>query len=189
MHFMAIVEHRLPQRYVYIPVLATGGPVPEPSDDVEACPAALVAAATGLFPADVQVSLSHVAWSNTLLPVPPTEVDVRHRGVWQVAQHTGWLRQRDGSWWPLVTYEADGAVWTRAVRATHVRRLGAGVAAVPAPRAGSIRATPCPVMALDGQLADWRPALGRGQRLAQVIAPREPSGPTLIEHTDRSSRA
>ena len=145
MQFVAIVENRPMHRYVYIPVLATGGPVTDLGDDVEAYAVALVATATGLPAADVQVSLSHVAPGNTLLPAPPTEVDVRHEGAWRVAQHTGWLRQWNGSWWPLVAYEADGAMWTRTVRASCVRRLAAGVTAVPAPRADELRATPCPV--------------------------------------------
>jgi hypothetical protein len=142
MQFLAIVENRPMHRYVYIPALATGGPVPEPSDDVEAHAVARVAAATGLPAADVHVSLAHVVLGNTLLPAPPTEVDVRHQGTWRVAQHTGWLRQWDGAWWPLVAYEADGAMWTRAVRASCVRRLGASATAAPAPRARE-RATPC----------------------------------------------
>jgi hypothetical protein len=145
MQFLAIVENRPMHRYVYIPALATGGPVPGVNDDVEACAVALVASAIGLPEDTVQVSLSHVALGNTLLPTPPTEVDVQHRGAWRVAQHTGWLRQWDGAWWPLVAYEADGAMWTRPVRASCVRRLGGGVAAAPAPRAGALRAAPCAV--------------------------------------------
>jgi steroid 5-alpha reductase family enzyme len=125
MHFVAIVERRPAHRYLYIPALASGGPVPEPDGDVAACAVALAVAVTGLAEADVQVSLCHAAPGTTLLPASGTEVEVRHKGIWRAARHTGWLRQWSGSWWPLVAYPADGAMWTRAVRASCMRSPGA----------------------------------------------------------------
>ncbi len=133
MQFVAIVEHRPMHWYVHIPGLATGGPVPE-LKDVQACAVALAAAATGLPAADVQVSLSHAVPGNTLLPALPTEVEVRHKGIWRAAQQTGWLREWSGSWWPLVEYAADGAMWTRGVRVSRFRQPGLPVDAVPEPR-------------------------------------------------------
>src|SRR5688572_11706315 len=54
--FVAIVERSLTDWHVDIPALAIGGPVPEPYD-VQAFAVALVAAATGLPAAGVEVSL------------------------------------------------------------------------------------------------------------------------------------
>jgi hypothetical protein len=134
--FVAIVEQRLMHRHVYIPALGVGGPVPE-LDDVHASAVALAAAATGLPAADLEVSLCTAVPRDTVLPASPSDVEVRHRdGIWHTAQHTGWLRQWGGSWWPLVSYAAEGAMWTRAVRASCVRQFDADVPAIPAPRVG-----------------------------------------------------
>jgi hypothetical protein len=133
MQFAAIVEQRPKHAYVHIPALSTGGPVPDPND-VQACADELAAAATGLPAADVQVSLSHAVPGNALLPVSPTEVEVRHKGIWRAARHTGWLREWTGLWWPLVEYTADSATWKRAVHVSSFRQPGLPVHAVPEPR-------------------------------------------------------
>lgn len=136
MQLMVIVARRPMDRYVYIPELDTGGAVSEWHDDVQAYAIALAAAATGLPSSDLQVSLLHAMPGEVLLAAPPTEVEVRHEGSWRAAQHTGWSRQWSGSWWPVVAYAADGAMWTRTVRASRVRRLHVEVPTVPDPRAG-----------------------------------------------------
>ncbi len=143
MQFAAIVERCPKYWYVHIPGLATGGPVPE-LNDVQACAVALAAAAAGLPAADVQVSLSHAVPGNTLFPVSPTEVEVRHKGIWRAAQHTAWLREWSGSWSPLVEYAADGAMWKRAIHVSRFRQPGPPVHAVPEPRGGdrTARSTP-----------------------------------------------
>ncbi len=135
MEFVAIVERSLTDWHVDIPALAIGGPVPEPYD-VQAFAVALVAAATGLPAAGVEVSLYSTVRGHDLLPTRPTEVEGRHNdGFWRTAEHTGWLRQRDGSWRALVSYAADGAVWRRAVHVSSFRQPDVEVPAVPAPRA------------------------------------------------------
>jgi hypothetical protein len=119
--FVAIVERRLMHWFVYIPAFASSGSVPEPND-VQAFATALVTAATRLFPGDVQISLQVARTTDMLLPTSPTEVEVRHiDGIWRAAQHKGWLRQRDGSWKPLICYLAHGAVWERVVHASCYR--------------------------------------------------------------------
>lgn len=131
MEFVAIVERRLLEWHVYLPLLATGGPVPAPND-VQSYATALVTAATGRAPADVQITVQLAVQADTVLRTSPTDVETRHQdGTWRVAQHVGWLRQRDGSWKPLVCYTADGVTWQRAVHAAHLRPRDAEV---PAPR-------------------------------------------------------
>jgi hypothetical protein len=133
MQFTAIVERRLLQWYLYLPTLGTEGPVSDPND-VQASADALAAAATGLSPADVQVSLHLSVQSNTVLPAPPTDAEVQHTdGSWRAAQQTGWVRLSDTSWRVLVGYVAEGATWKHAI---HTSRLRHPQAAIPAPRAG-----------------------------------------------------
>ena len=142
MQFVAIVERRLMQWYVYIPALGSGGSVPGPND-VQAFATALVTAATSLLPGDIQISLHSARTTDMLLPTSPTEVEVRHKdGIWRAAKHKGWLRQRDGSWKPLISYPAHGAVWERVVDASCFRRASLKVAAVPTSRgsAGTVGA-------------------------------------------------
>lgn len=156
MQFVAIVERRLMQWYVYIPALASGGSVPEPND-VQAFTTALVTAATSLSPGDVQLSLHLARTTDTLLPTSPTEVEIRHNdGIWRAAQHKGWLRQRDGSWKPLISYPARGAVWERVVHASCFREatsepppfsVGVGRHAAPAQRDGGVAPRRAPTAA------------------------------------------
>lgn len=134
MQFVAIVERHLLQWSVYLPDLAVGGPVPEPND-VHASAVALVTAATGVPPRDVQVAVHLAVVGDTVLPAPPTDVEVRHTdGSWRGAEHVGWIRRRDGSWRPLVRYAADGATWERAVHASCLRRPEPDAVAVPTAR-------------------------------------------------------
>ena len=131
MHFAAIVEQRPKHWYVYLPALATEGPVSELAD-AQARAREWVATATGLPAADVLISLSHAVPGSALVPVPPTEADVRHKGTWVPAQHIGWLREWSGSWLPLVEYAADGATWKRAVQPSCFRLPGLTVPDGPA---------------------------------------------------------
>ena len=134
MRFAAIVERRLNHWQLYIPSLGTGGSVPE-TNDVQASAISLAAAATGLPAADLQVQLHVARQGETVVSTSPTTVEARHTdGRWRTAELTGWLRQWNGAWWPLVSYAADGATWTRAVRASRVRQLDLELSAVPAPR-------------------------------------------------------
>ena len=134
MQFVAIVERRPMHWYVDIPALASGGAVPEPND-VQAFATALVTAATSLPPGDVQIALHAARTTDTLLPISPTEVEIRHTdGIWRAAHHKGWLRQRDGSWKPLISYPAHGAVWERVVDSSCFRMANLRVAAVPESR-------------------------------------------------------
>lgn len=151
-HFVAIVERRLMQWYVSIPALACSGPVPEP-DDAQACATALVTAATSLSPGDVQISFQSARATDTLLPTSPTDVKVRHTdGVWRAAQQKGWLRQRDGSWKPLVSYPAHGTVWERVVDASCFRKAGVKVA-LPLPRSTAVGGPSEPVVQDEGAVA------------------------------------
>jgi hypothetical protein len=95
----------------------------------------------------VQVHLYSAGPGETVVWTSVAEVEVRHNGVWCAAEHTGWLRQWNGSWWPLVCYTADGAMWTRAVRPSCVRQLDADLPAVPAPR---VRGEPTRLARLGG---------------------------------------
>ena len=133
MQYVAIVERRLLGWYIYLPALGTEGSVPQPND-VHASAHALAAAATGLSPSEVQVSLHLSVQSNTVLPAPPMDVEVQHTdGTWRAAQQSGWVRQPDRSWRALVDYPADGATWKRAI---HTSRLRQPQAAISAHRAG-----------------------------------------------------
>jgi hypothetical protein len=147
--FVAIVERRLMQWYVYIPALASGGSVPE-LDDVQAFANALVTAATSLSPGDVQISVHVARTTDTLLPTSPTDVEVRHNdGIWRTAQHKGWLRQRDGSWEPLISYPAHGVVWERVVHASCFRKAGLeGV--LPFPRSTPVAGPSAPTVRDNG---------------------------------------
>lgn len=134
MQFVAIVERHLLQWSVYLPDLAVGGPVPEPND-VHASATALVTAATGVPPQDVQIAVHLAVVGDTVLSAPPTDVEVRHTdGSWREAEHIGWIRRRDGSWRPLVRYAADGARWERAVHASCLRQLDPDLVTVPTAR-------------------------------------------------------
>lgn len=135
MHFAAIVERRLPHWYVHIPALGIGAPIPEPSD-VQASAVALAAATTGVSTADLQVRLHLAGPGETVVPTSVTDVEVRHNdGTWFAAEQTGWVRQWNDSWWALVFYPADGAMWTRAVRPSSIRDCSVDASAVPVPRA------------------------------------------------------
>jgi hypothetical protein len=128
--FVAIVERRLLNWHVCIPVLVSGASVPD-LDDVESCATAVVTAATGLVPDDVQISVHRAVQSDTVVRISPMDVEIRHSdGTWRVAQHIGVVRPRDGSWKPLVRYVADGATWERAVHVSRFRRPTPDVAAV-----------------------------------------------------------
>jgi hypothetical protein len=133
-NFVAIVERRTTHRYVHIPAFDTCGALPH-LDEPQPLAIALVAAATGLPAADIQVSLLHAALGETVVSTPPVDVEVLHDdGAWHAARQTGWLRQWHGSWGPLVAYTADGTTWTRAVRISRVRPPLDGVSTVPPPR-------------------------------------------------------
>ena len=141
MKFVAIVERRLLQWYVQIPALASGGSVPE-SHDVQAFATTLVTAATSLSPEDVQISLQVARATDTLLRTSPTDVEIRHNdGIWRPAQQKGWLRQRDGSWEPLISYPAHGVVWERVVHPSRFRKAGAK-GAVPYARSTAVAGQP-----------------------------------------------
>lgn len=149
MQFVAIVERRSTQWYVSIPALASGGSVPEP-DDVQRCATALVTAATSLSPEDVQISFHSARATDTLLPTSPAAVEIRHNdGMWRAAEHKGWLRQWDGSWKPLISYAAHGAVWERVVDASCFRKAS-GKGAVPFPRSTAVAGRSAPVVRDDG---------------------------------------
>jgi len=137
-HVVAILEKRVLHWYVYLPTLGCGSAVPEPGG-AQATAVTLVSAVTGLPEADVLVSLRHTHVADTLLPTPPSDVEVRHSdGTWRAARHVGWLRPRDGSWKPLVAYTADGAQWERAVHASHFREPARESAEIPLPRTGRV---------------------------------------------------
>jgi hypothetical protein len=130
-HFVAIVERRLLDWYIYIPVLGSGGSATELTA-VQTCATALATAATGLAPADLQISVHRVLQADTLLPVAPMDVQIQHTdGTWRAAQHIGWVRPRDGGWNPLVCYVADGTTWERAVHPSRFRQPAPDVSAVP----------------------------------------------------------
>jgi len=102
---------------------------------VHASATALVTAATGMPPRDVQIAVHLAVVGDTVLPAPPTDVEVRHTdGSWRRAEHPGWIRRQDGSWRPLVRYAADGARWERAVHASCLRQLDPDAVAVPTAR-------------------------------------------------------
>jgi hypothetical protein len=132
--FVAIIERRTTHRYVHIPALDTCGELPQ-TDEPRPFATALAAAATGLPGADIEVSLLFAALAKTVVPTPPVDVEVRHDdGAWHAARRTGWLRQWEGSWGPLVAYTVDGITWTRAVQMSRVRLPLAEVSDVPRPR-------------------------------------------------------
>ena len=146
MQFVVIVERHLLQWSVYLPDLSVGSPVPEPND-VHASAAALVTAATGVPAQDVHIAVHLAVFGDTVLPAPPTDVEVRHTdGSWRGAEHVGWIRRRDGSWRPLVRYAADGARWERAVHASCLRRLDPDAAAVPTARVSAESAVADPAL-------------------------------------------
>jgi hypothetical protein len=106
---------------VSVPALACGSPVCE-GDDAEVTAAALITACTGVPRGDLSIAVHRVHATDTSVPTPATEVDVLDpQGHWLVAQQSGWLRRRDGSWRALVCYEAGGALWLRAVHASKIR--------------------------------------------------------------------
>jgi hypothetical protein len=132
--FIAIIERRTAHRFVHIPALDTCGELPH-ADEPLPFATALVAAATGLPGADIQVSLLHAALGETVVSMAPVDVEVRHAdGAWHAARQTGWLRRWHGSWGPLVAYTVDGITWTRGAQMSRVRRAHAEVADVPLPR-------------------------------------------------------
>lgn len=135
MHFAAILEQRPPHWYIHVPSFDVSGRTREPHQP-EATAVALVAAATGLTATEIQVSVHYATQGDTLVATAPSEVEVRHSdGVWRTASHTGWLRQRDGSWQALVEYVARGSLWTRAARPTCVRHPAVEALRAPGPRA------------------------------------------------------
>ena len=135
MHVMAMLDIRSGQLHVHVPALACGAPVPD-RGGAEAAAAALITAATGVPASDLSITVRPVGDSDTTVPIPPTDVDVRHQdGTWHGARQSAWVRLRDGSWRALVCYVVDGVTWERAVRAASLRPRAVTTPPGPRPRA------------------------------------------------------
>ena len=122
MKIVAIVERRAAHRYLYVPALGTGSPLPDRGDP-EVCAAEFVATTLGVPAADLQVTLHFPRLGETVVPMPPSDVEILHEdSVWRAAVQVGWLRHWRGPWGPLITYTAaDGRSWTRALPVSRVR--------------------------------------------------------------------